>query len=101
MQTETIGGNKYFVFFVDDYYRMSWVFFVRHKSEAFGCFKKFIAMVERQFGCKLKALRTDRGGEFMSKEFAGLREELGVKREHKTPYTLQQNGVAERKNYHC
>nr|GEY30121.1 retrovirus-related Pol polyprotein from transposon TNT 1-94 [Tanacetum cinerariifolium] len=42
--------------------------------------------------------RTDRGGEFISKEFAAFCDEEGIKRELTAPYTPEQNGVAERKN---
>nr|GEW32407.1 retrovirus-related Pol polyprotein from transposon TNT 1-94 [Tanacetum cinerariifolium] len=47
---------------------------------------------------KLKILRTDRGGEFLSKEFSRFCDEYGIKRELTVPYTPEQNGIAERKN---
>ncbi|KZV18661.1 hypothetical protein F511_40615 [Dorcoceras hygrometricum] len=45
MRTETLGGSKYFLLFVDDYSKMSWVYFLKFKSEAFGQFVKFKALV--------------------------------------------------------
>ena len=69
MQNESIAGNKYFMLLIDDHTRMSWVYFLRQKSEALTCFRKFKAMVELQFGFKVKCLRSDRGGEFVSNEF--------------------------------
>ena len=54
--------------------------------------------VEKQSGTCIKALRTHRGGEFLSKEFILFCEENGIRRELTTPYTPEQNGVAERKN---
>ena len=77
---------------------MSWVYFLKAKSEAFENFKKFKTLMENQSGKKVKALRTDRGGEFLSKEFIEYCEEAGIKRELTAPYTPEQNGVAERKN---
>nr|GEU70833.1 structural maintenance of chromosomes protein 2-1 [Tanacetum cinerariifolium] len=71
---------------------------VYHKSEAFGFFKKFKALAENQSYRKLKVLRTDRGGEFLSKEFSGFSNEHGIKRELIAPYTPEHNGIAERKN---
>ncbi|GKC91861.1 retrovirus-related pol polyprotein from transposon TNT 1-94 [Tanacetum coccineum] len=53
----------------NDYSRMSWVYFLQVKSETFEHFKKFKALVEKQTGEYLKALRTDHGGEFLSNEF--------------------------------
>ncbi|CAL2230000.1 unnamed protein product [Prunus armeniaca] len=46
MQSTTIGGNIYFLTFIDDCTRMCWVYFMQHKSEVFNIFKKFKAMVE-------------------------------------------------------
>jgi hypothetical protein len=77
---------------------MSWVYFLQSKGEAFRSFKVFKAFVEKQSEKKLKVLRTDRGGEFLSKEFINFCENEGIHHELTTPYTPEQNGVAERKN---
>ncbi|CAL5412844.1 unnamed protein product [Camellia sinensis] len=98
MQTKSFGGSRYFLLFTDDYSRMSWVYFLENKSEAFEKFKHFKAKVEKQSGFCVKVLRTDRGGEFLSKDFDLFCEENGIQRELTTPYTPEQNGVAERKN---
>ncbi|KAM1977528.1 hypothetical protein ACFX16_014315 [Malus domestica] len=68
------------------------------KSEVFGAFKKFKAAIEKESGCKIKAMRSDRGGEFTSKEFQELCEANGIRRPLTVPRSPQQNGVAERKN---
>lgn len=47
---------------------------------------------------KQQSLRTDRGGEFLSKEFETFCANAGIHRELTTPYTPEQNGLAERKN---
>ncbi|KAI5314395.1 hypothetical protein L3X38_043571 [Prunus dulcis] len=52
MQNESIAGNKYFMLLIDDHTRMSWVYLLRHKSEALICFRKFKAMVELQCDSK-------------------------------------------------
>ena len=98
MQTKSFGGSKYFLLFIDDSTRMSWVYFLQLKSETFQAFKKFKALVEKQSGNCIKTLRTDRGGEFLSHEFVEFCEEQGLHRELTAPYTPEQNGVAERKN---
>jgi hypothetical protein len=38
MQTPSIGGNTYFLTFIDDFSRKTWIYFLKHKSGAFGCF---------------------------------------------------------------
>ncbi|KAM2091058.1 hypothetical protein ACFX1T_029593 [Malus domestica] len=98
MQVESHSGNKYFLLFTDDCTRMSWVYFLRNKSEAFESFKKFKAMTELQCGYKVKCLRSDRGGEFLSAEFDKYCNGQGIQRQLTMAYTPQQNGVSERKN---
>nr|GEX46411.1 hypothetical protein [Tanacetum cinerariifolium] len=95
---DMVEGSRYFLLFVDDYSRMCWVYFLTSKSEAFEFFKKFKALTENQCNRKLKILRTDRGGEFLSNEFSRFCDEYGIKRELTAPYTPEQNGIAERKN---
>ena len=71
MHTDLCGltnGEKYFILFIDDYSRMVWVNFLKHKSEALNGFNFFRKMVERETDLKLKCLRLDRGGEFTSQE---------------------------------
>ena len=55
-------------------------------------------MAENVSGCKVGTLRSNRGGEYMSKEFDAFLAESGIKHQCTVPYTPQQNGVAERKN---
>jgi transposase InsO family protein len=98
METTSIGGSKYFLLFTDDCSRMSWIFFLEKKSEIFLNFKKFKAAVEKKSGRSIKVLRTDRGGEFLSKEFNNFFDAEGIHHELTTPYTPEQNGVSERKN---
>ena len=69
MQTASLGGNKYFITFIDDFSRMCWVYFLRNKFETFHVFKKFKVMVELQSGYHVKRLRTDRGREYISADF--------------------------------
>ncbi|XP_015078146.1 uncharacterized protein LOC107021946 [Solanum pennellii] len=54
--------------------------------------------VMRQSGCRLKTHRTDRGAEFMAKEFSSFCEENGIHKDLTTPYTPEKISVAERKN---
>ncbi|TYJ97307.1 Retrovirus-related Pol polyprotein from transposon TNT 1-94 [Cucumis melo var. makuwa] len=68
------------------------------KPEVFGMFKRFIALVEKESGYYIKALRSNRGGEFTSNEFKTFCAENGIRRPMTVPFTPQQNGVVERKN---
>ena len=54
--------------------------------------------MEKESGHKIKAMRSDRGGEFTSNEFPEFCEVNGIRRPMTVPRSPQQNGVAERKN---
>ena len=94
----SLGKSVYYVSFIDDFSRNTWIYFLRKKSEVFDKFKEFKALVENQTEKKIKVLRTDNGGEFCSKEFEEFCKKCGIARQKTTPYTPQQNGVAERMN---
>ncbi|MCO5583207.1 hypothetical protein L7F22_037115 [Adiantum nelumboides] len=55
-------------------------------------------MVEREKDLKVKSILSDRGGEFLSENFARWCKSEGIRRQLTTPYTPSQNGVVERKN---
>ncbi|KAK2994443.1 hypothetical protein RJ640_001259 [Escallonia rubra] len=85
----SLGKNRYFLLFIDDYSRKTWVYFLKQKSEVFSTFKRFKALVEKQSGYQIKAMRSDRGGEFISKEFKAFCEENGIRRPLTIPYSPQ------------
>jgi transposase InsO family protein len=95
---EGTGKENYFMLIIDDYSRLTWVSFLKEKTEAFEKFKIFKALTENQTGKRLKAVRSDRGGEFMSSDFKEFCDKHGIKREYTIPRTPQQNGVVERQN---
>ena len=66
---ESYSGGEFFILFVDYYSRMMIVMYLKEKSEAFEKFKWYLARDEKETGKRLKCLRSDRGGEFISNEF--------------------------------
>ena len=98
MQTRSLGGASYFVIFIDDRSRYTWVYFIRRKSDIFEYFKEFRTMVEKQTGKCIKILRSDQGGEYKSKAFNTYCKSNGIQQQFTVPHTPQQNGVAERWN---
>src|SRR5438034_2119181 len=94
----SIGGNKYGFVIVDDYSRLTWVFFLQDKSEVQETFKKFARRAQNEFDVKIRRIRSDNGSEFKNTSIEEFLDEEGIKHEFSAPYTPQQNGVVERKN---
>jgi hypothetical protein len=46
MSTPSLNGYIYYVSFIDDYSRKTWIYFLKSKGEVFGKFKEFKALVE-------------------------------------------------------
>jgi len=78
MRKEARGGFLYFITFTDDFSRYGHVYLMRHKSESFEMFKTFKNEVENQLGKKIKAIRSDRGGEYLSQEFDDYLKDCGI-----------------------
>ena len=95
---KSFGGNYYALVIVDDFSRYTWTLFLTIKSEAFKEFKKFAVLVQNEKDLKIKAIRSDHGGEFQKELFENFCEEHGISHNFSAPRTPQQNGVVERKN---
>lgn len=69
ISSETDSSYKYFFLMVNDYSRFMWIYFLRSKDKALKAFKNFCALVENGSQKRVKAFRTDRGGEFTLNAF--------------------------------
>ena len=94
----SLGGSLYYVIFIDDYSRKTWLYLLKTTNEVFSKFQEFKAEIENLTSKKIKTLRTDNGGEYTSKEFVAFCKLTGIRRELIVPHNPQQNGVAERMN---
>jgi hypothetical protein len=93
-----IGGNKYCLIIVDNYYHFTWVFFLQDKGETQEVPNKFLKRAQNEFDAKVKRIRNDNGTEFKNSQGEDYLDKEGIKHEFLAPYTLQQNGVVGRKN---
>ena len=92
---ESLGGQRYYVSYTDDKMHETTLYLLRQKLETFKTYKRFKAWVRNHRDAKIKVLRTDRGGEYLSNEFAAHLEAQGTERVLTIHDTPQQNGVAE------
>jgi transposase InsO family protein len=97
-EVKSMGGDSYFVSFIDKFTRKLWIYLIAKKSEVFEVFKKFRMMVQNESGEVISKLRIDGGGEYTSNEFKSFRASNDINHEITAPYTPQHNGTAERKN---
>ena len=74
------------------------MFIQKHKSESFEKFKDFQNDVQNKFDTKIKALRSDRGGEYLSQSFDDHLRKCGIVSQLTPPVTPRLNGVFERRN---
>ncbi|CAN1245512.1 Retrovirus-related Pol polyprotein from transposon TNT 1-94 [Linum grandiflorum] len=95
--SKSLGGARYFATFIDDHSRKTWVYVLKTKDQVLDVFKRFLALVERETGQKLKCLRTDNGGEYIG-PFDAYCKEKGIRHQFTPPKTPQLNGLAERMN---
>lgn len=94
----SLGGSLYYISFVDDFTCRSTVMFLKKKSDTFSKIVAYIETLETQLGTRVKAIQSDKGGEFSSdklKDWAGRK---GIELQNTAPYLPQQNCVATQKN---
>jgi hypothetical protein len=88
-RTPSLGGARYFISFINDFSRFTWVYFITRKSEALTKFKTFVAEVTSQ-GRHIQCLRSDNGGEYKSADFDNYCTLNGISRQFTIPYSPQQ-----------
>jgi len=98
LEVPPMGGNKYFVTFIDEFSRIMWLYLIKAKSEVLFVFKEFKVLSEKQSGKSIKIIRTDGGGEYTSNDFEHFYIQHGIIHEITSPYAPQHNGLAERRN---
>ena len=82
---QSLSVSHYYVAFIDDATRKTWVYCIRHKSDEFATFKKWKALVENETGKSLKCLKSDNGRERCSKDFYSYCSYHGIRREKIVP----------------
>jgi transposase InsO family protein len=74
------------------------VYFLRQKDQVLKAFKEYKALVEKQLSLKIKAVRSDRGREYVGAEMIEFLAAEGILLQTTGRYSPDQNGVSERLN---
>jgi histone deacetylase 1/2 len=94
----SVGTNSYYLSFIDDFSKFTWVYLLRNKYDVFQKFHDFQKMVERELDHKIITMQTDWGGEYQ--KLNAFFQRIGISHHVSCPYAHQQNGSAERKHRH-
>jgi len=96
----SMAGACYFIVYIDDFSRYTWVYFLRTKTadEVTSRFQEFQHLVEKQWpDWPIKRFRCENGkGEYDNGFFRGILRVSGISYEPSPPYTQHKNGVSER-----
>ena len=91
-------GFAYYVLFIDDYSRFTWLYPLKFKSDFYDTFIQFQKFVENQHSARIKIFQSDGGAEFTSNCFKTHLHTSGIHHQLSCPYSPAQNGRAERKH---
>jgi hypothetical protein len=95
---ESVGRHKYYVSFIDNFSKFTWIYLLKHKSEVLQKNCEFQALVEHLFDKKILIVRSNWGGEYQKLNPFFM--EVGISYHVFCPYVHQQNGSTERKHRH-
>jgi hypothetical protein len=94
----SIGNYKYYVSFIDDFSKFTWIYLLKFKLEVFQKFNEFQTLVERLFNRKIITVQTDWGCEY--EKLHSFFRRTGISHHVSCPHAHQQNGSVERKHRH-
>ena len=99
-RTASTLGFQYFITFIDDYSRCTWLFLMKNQAELYSIFHKFYVEILTQFNISIRVLRSDNAREYFSAPFISFMSQHGILHQSSCAHTSQKNRVVERKNRH-
>ena len=68
MPIKYANGNKYIMYFINEYTRMCWVYLLKDKSQDFENFNNFHVWIRNKEQTNISILHYDNGGEYKTNE---------------------------------
>ena len=94
----SLGWSKYYVSFINEFYKMTWLYFLKKNSKVFEKFQEFNTLIENQTNNNIKVFRMENGGKYCGKAFHQFYRHHDIAQQNTNPYMPQQNEVAKRTN---
>jgi hypothetical protein len=88
---ESFSHKKYYVSFIDDYSKFTWIYLICHKSDVFKYFFKFQSLVDRMFNHKIISVQSDWGREY--ERLNSLFCQVGIAHQVSCPHTINKMGL--------
>ncbi|CAA7401997.1 unnamed protein product [Spirodela intermedia] len=98
--TPSTSGARWFITFIDDCTRMTWIYLLKNKSDVSMALIQFCSLIRTQFETTIQRFRSDNAKDYFNHTLTSYFQKEGIVHESSYVYTPQQNGVAERKNGH-
>ena len=86
-RVESTLGFWYFISFIDDYSRCTWLFLMKTRAELFSIFQKFHAEIRTQFNTFIRILRSDNAKEYLSASVYSFMSSHGILHQSSYAYT--------------
>ena len=75
----TFSSARYFVTFIDECTRMTWISLLSNKRDVSAVFQEFYKMVSIQYQSKIRVLQSDNGGEYLKSTLKIFFKEHGIR----------------------
>ena len=81
----SLNGKRYGYVLVDDFARLTWVYFLSHKNDIFNEFQAIFKKVKQNGKFKLSNIMSDHDGEFENTEFDEFCRAHGINHQYSSP----------------
>ena len=87
INTPSLLGFRYFIIFVDDYSRVTYLYLLKERFELYSIFKSFYMEKKTQFNASLRIFWSDNAREYFHTSFSQFFDDHGIIHQSSCPHT--------------